>query len=206
MILIGGTLIAALAGGYFASLGGRQERVQQTSTAGEAGKYQYAVGRPGIGQDAPLFVRPSTDGTNFNLGAFQDETVLLYFQEGVGCQPCWDQIKDIEKNWGQFQAAGVDTMVSITGDPLGALTRKVKLEGLKTPLLSDEGLTVSRMYTTNEYGMMGNGYNGHSFVLVGPDGKVRWRADYGGAPQYNMYIPVPNLLADMKRDLGALEP
>ena len=31
--------------------------------------------------------------------------------------------------------------------------------------------------------MMGDMRDGHSFVLVGPDGVIRWRADYGGSPQ-----------------------
>jgi peroxiredoxin Q/BCP len=46
--------------------------------------------------------------------------------------------------------------------------------------------------------MMGAGQDGHSFILVGPDGLIKWRADYGGAPKYTMYVPVSNLLADMR--------
>lgn len=46
--------------------------------------------------------------------------------------------------------------------------------------------------------MMGASRNGHSFVLVGPDGKIQWRADYGGAPKYTMYVPADTILADLK--------
>ncbi|XES00911.1 hypothetical protein HEP87_61260 [Streptomyces sp. S1D4-11] len=46
--------------------------------------------------------------------------------------------------------------------------------------------------------MMGTSRDGHSFLLVGPDGTIRWRADYGGAPDYTMYVPVDKLLADLK--------
>ncbi len=45
--------------------------------------------------------------------------------------------------------------------------------------------------------MMGDDRDGHSFILVGPDGTIRWRADYGGAPKYSMYVPVQRLLADL---------
>lgn len=45
--------------------------------------------------------------------------------------------------------------------------------------------------------MMGDSTAGHSFVLIGPDGEIQWRADYGGAPDYTMYLPVPKLLADL---------
>ena len=47
--------------------------------------------------------------------------------------------------------------------------------------------------------MMGTMANGHSFVLVGPDGKIDWRADHGGAPKYTMYVPVDKLLADLAK-------
>jgi hypothetical protein len=39
--------------------------------------------------------------------------------------------------------------------------------------------------------------DGHSFVLVGPDGVIRWRADYGGAPNYTMFLPTDRMLADL---------
>jgi len=34
--------------------------------------------------------------------------------------------------------------------------------------------------------------------LVGPNGAIRWRADYGGAPKYTMFLPTTSMLADMK--------
>ncbi|MEK7295981.1 MAG: alkyl hydroperoxide reductase, partial [Actinomycetota bacterium] len=55
----------------------------------------------------------------------------------------------------------------------------------------------------NSYGMMGDSTNGHSFIVVGSDGTIRWRADYGGAPDYTMYVPVPSLLADLSAGLAA---
>jgi len=49
---------------------------------------------------------------------------------------------------------------------------------------------------------MGDSRDGHSFMLVGPDGKIRWRADYGGAPTYTMHLPVDRMLADMRQMMG----
>jgi peroxiredoxin Q/BCP len=46
--------------------------------------------------------------------------------------------------------------------------------------------------------MMGPNFDGHSFLLVGPDGRIKWRADYGGPPKEIMYVPVPRLLGDIK--------
>jgi peroxiredoxin len=116
----------------------------------------------------------------------------------VGCEPCWSQLKDIQAQRSDFQALGIDQIVSVTSDPLAALKQKVADEGLTIPVLSDADLSVSASYTANSYGMMGASKDGHTFIVVGPDGRIRWRADYGGAPKYTMYVPVPNLLADIR--------
>lgn len=168
------------------------------SQAGRGGAFAYVVGDPGPGERAPLIRLPATDGSAFDLTSHQGETVLLYFQEGVMCQPCWDQITDIEANRAEFEALGIDQIVSITTDPLDLLQQKVADQGITIPVLSDPGVGVSRRYETNRYGMMGEGYNGHSFILVDENGVIQWRADYGGPPNYTMYLPVDQLLADLR--------
>jgi peroxiredoxin len=117
------------------------------------------------------------------------------------CQPCWDQMKDMEARRGAFEDLGIDRTVSITTDPLSAVEQKVEDEGISTPVLSDPNVTVSGAYDANKYGMMGEGRNGHTFIVVGPDGEIKWRADYGGPPDYTMYVPVEDLLADMREGL-----
>ena len=164
----------------------------------QTGRYAFQVGEPGPGAQAPAIQLPDTDGKTFDLAAMHGKTVLLYFQEGISCQPCWDQMKDIQANWSSFQALHIDQIVSITSNPLSALQQKVQDEGLTIPVLSDPDLAVSRSYTANQYGMMGTSSDGHTFILVGPDGRIVWRADYGGAPNYTMYIPVEHLLADLR--------
>ena len=54
--------------------------------------------------------------------------------------------------------------------------------------------------------MMGDSRDGHSFIVVGPDGRIAWRADYGGAPNYTMDLPASALLADLARGLGTTQP
>jgi peroxiredoxin len=171
------------------------------SNRGNGGAAAFQVGQPGPGQDAPAFALASTAGGTLDLTSLRGKTVLLYFQEGVDCQPCWDQLKDIEKDWTRFQALGIDQMVSVTTDPLAALRQKVADEGLSTPVLSDPTLSASRAYHANSYGMMGTSADGHSFLVVGPDGLIRFRADYGGAPNYTMYVEVPTLLAQLQHGL-----
>jgi peroxiredoxin len=164
-------------------------------------KYAYDVGTPGPGQPAPEVRLPSTGGGRFDLSAQRGKTVMLYFQEGLTCQPCWDQLKDLDAQMAKVKALGIDEVVSVTSDPLGALRQKASDEGLSSPVLSDPKLAVSSAYHANQYGMMGTSRDGHSFVIVGPDGRIRFRADYGGAPDYTMFVPVPSLLADIRSGL-----
>jgi peroxiredoxin len=196
VLAVAGLILAAIAGlVWYSNAQPAGGRPQQTGGSG----YAYQVGSPGPGSPAPAIKLSATDGSSFDLATWRGKTMLLYFQEGVGCQPCWTQIKEIDSRLGDFQALGIDQVVTITGDPLDALKQKAALESITTPVLSDPGLRVSRTYSANSYGMMGAGADGHTFILVGPDGGIRWRADYGGAPNYTMYLPVPSLLADIRQ-------
>ncbi|MGW0094631.1 peroxiredoxin family protein [Streptomyces sp. NPDC003328] len=188
LAIVAVVLIAVISGLYAVF-----NRSDQSSTAGG-----YEVGSPGIGKTAPGFSLASSTGGTTSLAQYTGKTVLLYFQEGLTCQPCWDQIRDLEKNAAKVKADGIDQIVSITTDPANLIARKTNDEKLTTPVLSDPDLKVSKTYETNQYGMMGTERDGHSFVLVGPDGKIQWRADYGGAPKYTMYVKVDKLLADLK--------
>jgi len=167
------------------------------SSAG-AGKYPYQAGSPGAGQAAPGFTLAASTGGNISLSQFRGKTVLLFFQEGLTCQPCWDQITDLQKHAAQLRAAGIGTVVSITSDPAGAIATKARDMGLTIPVLSDPDLAISQQYHASSYGMMGTSRDGHTFIVVGPDGTIRWRADYGGAPRYTMSLPATSLLAGLK--------
>ena len=81
--------------------------------------------------------------------------MLLFFQEGLTCQPCWDQITDLQKHAAQLTAAGIGQVVSITTDPIAAITTKARDMGLTIPVLSDPGLAVSQRYSANSYRMVG---------------------------------------------------
>lgn len=164
----------------------------QSSAAG------YAVGSPAPGAQAPGFSLPSASGGTVNLSDYRGKTVLLYFHEGLGCQPCWDQIRDLDAAGPQLKAAGIDQLLTITSGPVNLISQKMADDKLSAIALVDTKLDVSRTYQANKYGMMGDSRDGHSFILVGPDGTIQWRADYGGAPDYTMYVPVARLLSDLQ--------
>jgi peroxiredoxin Q/BCP len=167
-------------------------------SSSSAAAYPYQEGSPGAGGTAPGFTLAATSGGTISLSAYRGKSVLLFFQEGLTCQPCWDQITDLQRHAAELRAAGITQVVSITSDPAAAITRKARDMGLTIPVLSDPSLAVSRQYSATSYGMMGNSRDGHTFILVGPDGKIEWRADYGGPPKYTMFLPATALLAGIK--------
>lgn len=185
--------VGAIVGLYMLFRAGGTETNSSAPPAGAA----YAVGAPGPGEQAPDFTLSSTAGESVSLSDYRGKSVLLYFHEGLGCQPCWDQIRDLEKASDELKAAGIDELVTITSGPADLIGQKMADDDLASIALADVDLAVSQTYTTNKYGMMGDSRNGHTFILVGPDGRIEWRADYGGAPDYTMYVPVPQVLADM---------
>ena len=192
--IIGGAVVAVLVVSLY--LVYQSSQGKHGATAGGSG-FKHVAGQPGAGSAAPTFTLTSGTGGQVSLTDFHGRSVLLYFQEGLSCPPCWDQIKDLEQNQAALKTAGVDAVVSITTDPANLIGRKAADEKLTTPVLSDPSMQVSRAYNANQYGMMGEMRDGHSFILVGPDGTIRWRADYGGKPDYTMFLPTAKMLTDL---------
>ncbi|GAA2027384.1 hypothetical protein GCM10009740_16360 [Terrabacter terrae] len=193
--VIAGTILAL----YLVFQGSQVSKVQ-TRAPGTGSGYHHVAGQPGAGAAAPEFTLASSDGASVSLSHYRGKTVLLYFQEGLSCQPCWDQIKDLEQNQQALKSAGIDAVLSVTTDPAPLLAQKTTDERISTPVLSDPDLTVSRAYDANAYGMMGDMRDGHSFLLVDPEGTIRWRADYGGEPDYVMFVPTAKMLSDLARE------
>ena len=95
-----------------------------------------------------------------------------------------------------FQSLNV-ALVSIAIDPVSDLSQAVNQFGISTPLLSDEGRKVSESYGVLQWAMP-NGEPGHTFVLVGKNGKVKWIRDYR-APENGglMWVSVDVLYREM---------
>ena len=55
---------------------------------------------------APELTLPSTINSTFQLD--NNQSTLLYFQEGIQCQACWVQLVDIESQWNKFEHLGID--------------------------------------------------------------------------------------------------
>lgn len=142
------------------------------------------------GGQAPPFALTSTDGRSVSLSDYRGRDVLLYFNEGVGCDACFYQMAELEKNGQQLAANGL-TVLPIVVNPADDVRQEIARFGLRTPYLIDADERVS-----NAYGVVGTGMHenlpGHSFVLVDGSGRIRWRGDFP-----SMFVSTNQLLAEM---------
>ncbi|MGE5719162.1 MAG: peroxiredoxin family protein [Nocardioidaceae bacterium] len=144
---------------------------------------------------APDFTLTDTSGAEHTLADHRGENVLLYFNEGAGCQSCIVQMGEIEKQAEAFADEDV-TVLPIVMNTREQILADMKVNGVKTPFLLDDG-TVSDAYGTLGKGMHA-GLPGHSFVLIDKDGRQRW---YGEYP--SMWLDPRELLDEVRDRLDA---
>ena len=144
---------------------------------------------------APDFTLTDTSGTEHTLADHRGENVLLYFNEGAGCQSCIVQMGEIEKQAEALANEDV-TVLPIVMNTREQILADMNLNGVKTPFLLDDG-TVSDAYGTLGRGMHA-GLPGHSFVLIDADGRQRW---YGEYP--SMWLDPRELLDEVRDRLDA---
>ena len=167
------------------------------------------VGTPGggtsatmtTGEKAPRFALESVNNSLFNLSSYLGKTdVLLFFNEGLTCSPCLQQMVDIDRNYSTFTNMGV-TVVSITTNSMSDMRTWSQNSGIGSMMvLPDPSLQVDRQYDTLYAGSMHAGMApGHTFILIGKDGDIAWRKDYGA---YTMYVPMNDLIASVKAAVG----
>lgn len=143
---------------------------------------------------APSFRLASTDGAEVSLADYRGRNVLLYFNEGVGCDACFFQTGKLEADQ-TFKGLDV-TLLPIVMNAAAQVETELRRFGLQTPYLVDPDGSVSRAYD-----VLGTGHHanlpGHSFILVGPDGRMRWRGDYPG-----MWIEPAELASTVRAELA----
>ena len=90
-------------------------------------------------------------------------------------------------------------LLSIAVDSRGELGQETERPNIQTPILSDEDAAVTKSYGIP---LSHGGEPGHTFVLVGKDGRVKWAKDYA-APQNGglMYVKVDELRREVASKL-----
>jgi len=163
---------------------------------------EQGTGYLGVGMVAPDFTLPDTSGGTFTLSAYRGKSnVLLFFNEGLSCAPCLQQMHDLDQLNPQFLSLNV-VVVSITGDSLTMLSSWASSSGPQYgKILSDQSLTVSKIYAVlgADISMMPGTAPGHTFILVDKSGIIKWRQDYGPG---TMYVPNDQIIAAVKQFVG----
>jgi peroxiredoxin len=113
------------------------------------------------------------------------------------------QIVDLHQD-AAFQALNVG-FVSIALDSAQEQIEGIAEYGIQgVPMLVDADSAVSRAYDVLKWAVQ-TGEPGHTFILVGADGKIAWLRDYGAPdlPDRTMYVPIPDLVEQIAGALGS---
>lgn len=139
--------------------------------------YALITSQPETGDEvsaATPFTLPLSEGGDVSLSDYAGQPVILYFNEGAGCDSCLMQMAAIEQDPG-FEEAGIAVLpiVMNTAEHINADRERL---GVKTPFALDDG-TVSEEYGTLGKGMH-EGLPGHGFILIDAEGQQRWYGNY----------------------------
>ncbi len=135
--------------------------------------------RLSVGDPAPDFRLPDSDGNQVALADFRGQHVVVYFYPAASTPGCTKQACDFRDNLGELNNAGF-TVLGISPDKPAKLAKFVAAEGLTFPLLSDESREVLDQWGAygekNSYGRKITGVIRSTFV-IDPEGKIE-RAMY----------------------------
>jgi peroxiredoxin len=143
---------------------------------------------------APAFTLTDTNGKTVSLASYRGHSVVLYFNEGVGCDACFYQMRQLEQHATQLSKAGI-TVLPIVMNPASQIRPELANFGLHTPYLIDATGAVSRAYGVLGKGMHA-GLPGHGFVLIDAHRTERW---YGEYP--SMYLSAAGLIQQVHAHL-----
>ena len=164
--------------------------------AQSADGHEMATGDgPDVGSRISFAERDVVDGREISSQSLRGKKTLLFFSEGVMCQACFEQIRDIESVGVELERRGI-RLVSITPDSEEVLREAVSQYGISTPMVSDEDRDMSAAFDALGRGMHAD-TPGHAFVLLDDTGEVVWQRDYWLDPDRTMYVEPATLLADL---------
>ncbi len=125
---------------------------------------------PQVGDPAPDFTLPSTEGEIRLSERLTGGPVLLVFYPGDDTSVCTRQLCNYRDNLAVFSDLAVQVL-GINPQSLDSHEAFAKKHRLPFPLLSDEGGTVCKQYAALNFLGMAK----RALVLVGRDGRVLWR-------------------------------
>ena len=146
------------------------------------------------GTIAPDFSLPSTSGKTISLSEYKGKNIFLFFNEGVMCSPCWQEVSKLERFKQDFD--NLNTMIiPISVDDQKTWDPILKEEKITTPILIDADRKVTKAYKAlGTPSSMHDDRAGHTYIHITPDGKVHSSADFP-----NMNVPTNVLLSHISQ-------
>src|SRR5436305_4156886 len=128
--------------------------------------------KPQVGEQAPDFELPGTDGP-FKLSDHRGERVVLLFYPGDNTMVCTKQFCSYRDRAGDF--AGLDaTVVGISSQDVDSHEAFTAKHSLNVPLLADVDHAVAKSYSAHG-GPIGTK---RAVIVIDEDGVVRHRHDH----------------------------
>ena len=153
-----------------------------------------ANGRLEVGEQAPGFTLPDSNGDEVSLSDYAGRKVIVYFYPAAMTPGCTKQACDFRDNLADLNGEGV-AVVGISPDKPEKLAKFVERDALTFPLLSDPDKKVLTQWGAfGEKKMYGKTVTGviRSTFLVDEDGTI-------AAAQYN--VRATGHVAKLRRDL-----
>ena len=151
--------------------------------------------RLAVGDKAPAFSLPDSDGNTVTLSDFTGRKVIVYFYPAASTPGCTKQACDFRDSLAELNEAGL-AVIGISPDKPEKLAKFRDAEGLTFPLLSDPDKKVLTAWGAfGEKSMYGKTVQGviRSTFLVDENGVVE-------VAQYN--VKATGHVAKLRRDLS----
>ena len=123
-----------------------------------------------VGDAAPDFTLPSTQGDLTLSQQLANGAVLLVFYPGDDTPVCTKQLCDYRDNLAVFGEVGVQ-VIALNPQSIASHEKFAKKHALPFPVAADEGGQVTKLYGAS--GLFG--MTKRALVLIGKDGRIQWR-------------------------------
>ena len=153
------------------------------------------MARLAVGDPAPAFDLPTSDGGTLSLEDLRGSSTVVFFFPAAMTPGCTTEACDFQDSYASLQAAGY-AVVGISPDPVERLAEFAREQRLTYPLASDIDRSVLEAYGAyGEKQLYGKTVVGviRSTFVIDPEGKVR-------LPKYN--VRATGHVAALRKELG----